>query len=92
LAKRHVGLKPGNWVRVTWHDAASHDEGWTTQEELENAVQLCVTAGIVVKRDKKQVLLAMSKGVPDKPGDDTQYATTWAIPIAWISKTEVWPV
>ena len=92
MAKRLPHLKPGAWVRIFWHDAASHDEGWATEAELENTVQPCITVGIVVKRDKKQVILAMTKGVPNEANEDPQYATTWAIPISWVTKTEVWPL
>lgn len=75
-------------VRVEWDDASSHDEGWATREDLENRVQRCTTVGFVVRKDRKQVLLAMSKG---QHAADTvmQYATTMAIPLGWVTRIKV---
>ncbi len=90
--KTPAGLRLGSWVRVTWFDASSHDEGWATADELTNKLQRCVTVGIVAQKDRKQVLLAMSYGdYPSDPDALPQYCTTMAIPLGWIKSVEVWP-
>lgn len=81
-------LRVGSLVRVRWDDASSHDEGWSDLKDIVNRVQACDTSGWVVKRDRKQIVLAMSKGTS---GAQVQYATTWAIPIGWIKSVERWP-
>ena len=78
-------LKVGALVRVTWEDASSHDEGWAKIEEIENRVQKCMTVGWVVKRDRKQVVLAMSHGKHPSDGVE-QYATTWALPLGFVTE------
>ena len=81
-------LKVGNLVKVGWDDAASHDDGWQEREEIINGVQHCTTVGFVVKRDRKQVVVAMSYGVHPHDGKE-HYCTTWAIPTGWITKVEI---
>lgn len=83
-------LKPGSWVRVHWDDASSHDEGWATSDKLENGIQKCISSGIVAKKDRKQVILAMSYGKHASDNEE-QYATTMAIPLGWITHVDVWP-
>lgn len=79
-------LKSGTWVRVHWYDIVSADEGWIKPEDSKSDLAPILTCGIVVKRDKKMVVLAMSVGKTDK-----EIGTTWAIPLGVISQVEVWP-
>lgn len=83
-------LKKGACVRVHWDDASSHDEGWAPESEIENRVQKCTTVGFVVKRDRKQVVLAMSRG-KHVAKEEMDYATTWALPLGWITRVETLP-
>ena len=82
-------LKIGVGVMVDFEDASSHDEGWATIEELQNHTQSCTTVGFVVRKDRKQVLLAMNRGGHPSEPSLLQYATTMAIPLGWITAVKV---
>ena len=86
----HKLLKVGTSAQIEWDDASSHDEGWATIEDLQNHVQRCTTLGFVVRKDRKQVLLAMSKGA-HASDNVMQYATTMAIPLGWVTRIVVLP-
>ena len=81
-------LKIGEWVRINWEDAKVYDPGWVDKNKLDEKhdIAACITVGIVVKRDRKQVILAMSAGK-----NDEEVGTTMAIPLGWITEVEVWP-
>lgn len=87
--RKHPELVPGNWVRVRWEDAYVHDQGWVKIEDIDfktKGVQVVISVGLVVRRDPKQVIIAMSKGQ-----DDSEVGTTLAIPMGWIKATELLP-
>jgi hypothetical protein len=82
-------LKVGAWVLIHWDDIFSNDdEGWVEAHKTKVDVAECTTAGIVVKINRRRVVLAMSAGgkIMDK-----QVGTFTAIPLGCINKVEVWP-
>lgn len=78
-------LKHGNWVRVTWDDAVGSDEGWVEARDHTTQVASCITVGKVIRKDRKQVVLAQSAGA-----DDEQVGNIWAVPLGMITAVEVW--
>lgn len=78
-------LKIGTWVKITWDDAVGSDEGWIDDHKVETEIAACITVGKVIKKDRKQVVLAQSAGP-----NDNQVGNIWAIPLGWINQVEVW--
>lgn len=86
MASEIKKLKKGLWVRIHWDDILSDDDqGWVEEHKLEARVWPCITVGKVVKKTKKEVVLAMSAGA-----NDNQVGTATAIPLGCITKVDVW--
>jgi len=78
-------LKKGACVRIHWVDViAGNDQGWVEPDELDAKPAECLSVGYVVKRDKHQVVIAMSIGKHDK-----EVNTIGQIPLGCIQKVEV---
>lgn len=81
-------IKKGQWVRVTWADAASyHNTDWKSPAEADakSGITTCVTAGYVIASTRSEIKLAQNLSTED--GD---VAHIMAIPRGWITKVEVW--
>lgn len=78
-------LKLGQCVRITWDDAVGSDEGWVDAKDHQTVIAGCVTVGKVVRKDRKQIVLAQSWGT-----NDEQVGNLWAIPRGMITTIEVW--
>lgn len=73
-------------MRIHWVDViAGNDQGWVVPDELDAPEAECLSVGIVVKKDKRQVVIAMSVGKNDK-----EVNTIGQIPLGCITKVEVW--
>lgn len=83
--KELAKLKKGVCVRIHWVDViAGNDQGWVEGDEVKAEPAECMSAGFVVKRDKHQVVIAMSRGKNDK-----EVNTIGQIPLGCITKVEV---
>lgn len=78
-------LALGNWVRVTWDDAVGSDEGWVEAKDHTTQTASCITVGKIIRKDKKQVVLAQSAGA-----DDEQVGNIWAVPLGMITAVDLW--
>lgn len=82
-------IKQGAWVVLYWADAYVHDAGWINQDDISDEVhgiKPCISAGKVVKKDSKQVIIAATVGAGS---DDKDVGNLFAIPLGWITKVEV---
>ncbi len=92
--KKHPALQPGNWVLIHWDDAcANNSAAWTQPDGItpeSHGTAACLTAGRVIFRNSKQVILAQSSG----PGavETVEAGNTWAIPLGMITKVQRLPV
>lgn len=83
-------LKPGNWVRVLWHDISDDSaEGWVDPSEVKNTICPITTTGYVVRVTRRELVLAMSHGI-DYSGT-VEVGNTSAIPLGTIERVEEWP-
>lgn len=78
-------LKKGVCVRIHWVDViAGNDQGWVEPKDIEAKPAECLSVGYVVRKDKRQVVIAMSIGKNDK-----EVNTIGQIPLGCITKVEV---